>query len=119
MLVRVENRRKMPSKDGTASILKGLEPSKVRGVIEDFALLSDPISRQLLGKLASPHSPILATEYPIKGHSRNLVLMTLHRLEAVGVVKSEMIEQQNSLVRQFEITELGRKVAGKIANIPK
>lgn len=83
-------------------------------LFEHCELINDPLARDILGKLASEHSPIFAdqTNQDFQTESVN-VLCNLTDMQNKGYVSSELTKRDGSKprVRKFTITESGKKFA--------
>jgi len=73
--------------------------------------LSDDLSRNILLKLASPHSPIGSEDLPLKElgkHSKNAALHELNDMEKCKVVESEMKKLNGRYHRVYDLTDEGK-----------
>ena len=92
-------------------LLEEMGSDDLKHLLEDSTLVSDQMGRRLIKKAAGPNSPISVTELPLDGLPRDAALHRLYTLEGLGIFKSTMAEKGDSLVRQFQITEVGKKLA--------
>lgn len=77
--------------------------------------LSDDLSKNILRKLASPHSPISSDELPSRelGGSKVASLRWLDMLEDMSFVRSELVKKGERYCRVYDITNKGREVVQK------
>lgn len=90
--------------------------SEDRKELDKFILaMSNDISRNILRKLASPHSPISTEELPLKeiGGSKVSSLGWLDNLEKMGFVNSDLIRKGDRFYRVYDITDHGKTVVKK------
>lgn len=90
--------------------------SEERQQLDKFVLaMSNDVSKNILRKLASPHSPISSEELPMKviGGSKVTSLGWLDQLEDMGFVKSEMQRKGDRFFRVYDITDNGKEIVKK------
>ena len=76
-------------------------------------VLSDPLTRKILAKLASPHSAIDTNAIPTeKLHAKKIQIVNrLSRLEKVNLVTSKLIHSDNIHYTKYEVNPNGDAIA--------
>ena len=83
-------------------------------IINIMQIVEDPLSRDILGKLTSPHSPILANKISriFTNQSKINILDRMKRMAEAKLIKSTLTDSDEGMVcRKYEITKYGRKIA--------
>ena len=82
--------------------------------INIMQIIEDPLSRDILGKLASPHSPILANKIPEKlfNQSKINILSRIKKMVDMKLIEStfEKSEKEGIAYKKYDITEYGEKI---------
>lgn len=89
------------------------ERSQLGGFVQ---MLNDPLSRKILAKLASPHTPMCLNDLPLKQLEASdsvSVMSRLHKFEGMNLVESKMIKHQSGAYRTFDVTAEGRTIVEK------
>ncbi len=79
-------------------------------------IVNDPLSRRVLAKLASPHTPMCLDDMPIaklQVTSPASVLSKLNLLERAGLVYSEMAKHDSGVFKTYHATEQGKETVVK------
>ena len=87
-----------------------------RGKALEFAgALADPLTRRILAKLTSKHSPISVDNIPTQllGAQRPEVISRLSRLERYGLVSSNNMTKDGTVHRRYEINDAGKELVHK------
>jgi hypothetical protein len=77
--------------------------------VPDVHTQKEEISRRIIAKTASPHSPITINEF--RDVSEATMVRYLHLLKHIGVLQP----MWDNGVRKFEITPFGKEIASVIA----
>ena len=79
-------------------------------------VISDPLTRKILAKLSSKHSPINTNAIPIdKLNAKKLqIINRLARLENVNLVTSELIKSDNGYCRRYTANDNGKSIAKQL-----
>lgn len=83
-------------------------------LINIMQVIQDPLSRDILGKLASPHSPILANKVPTKlfAESKINILSRLKKMVDMELVESTFETSDDGMsYKKYEITKYGKNIA--------
>jgi predicted transcriptional regulator len=94
------------------------DPVEREQLINIMQVIEDPISRDILGKLASPHSPIYANKVPttLFKQSKINILSRLKKMADMKLVESKFETSEDGLAcKKYEITAYGKTVALKHA----
>lgn len=94
------------------------DTSEREQLLNILQIIEDPISRDILGKLASPHSPIPANKVPatLFKTTKINVLSRLKRMVDMKLVKSEFVSSGDGVsFKRYEITDYGKQMAMKHA----
>ena len=87
-----------------------------RGKTLEFAgALADPLTRRILAKLASNHSPISVDNIPtnLLNAQRPEIISRLSRLERYGLVSSNNITKNGTVHRRYEVNKTGKDLVHK------
>lgn len=79
-------------------------------------MINDPLSRNILAKLASPHTPMCLSDLPLKelqAKDSVSVMSRLHKFEQLKLVESKMVKHESGAYRTFEVTSQGRTIVDK------
>ena len=101
-------------------ILEKLDEAERTQLGSFIQMLHDPLSRNILAKLASPHTPMCLNDLPLKkldADNSVSVVSRLHKLESMNLVESEMIKQDSGAYRTFHITDGGREIVQKYMKV--
>jgi len=96
------------------SELSKISDKKLKCLLEECTLLTDPLGRTLIKKMSSPHSPISINEFPIEGFTRTEALVRMYKFEEIGVCTSKMEKNRKNgtdYYRVFYPTGLAEKIA--------
>jgi len=83
-------------------------------LINIIQIIEDPLSRDILGKLASPHSPILANKIPEKlfNQPKIHVLSRIKKMVDMKLIESTFENSEEGVAhKKYDITEYGKKIA--------
>lgn len=84
-------------------------------------IVNDPLSRRVLAKLASPHTPMCFNDIPLAKldtTSTVMVISKLNLLEKAGLAESKMIKNSNgSVYKTYHATDVGTETANKYMRI--
>lgn len=83
-------------------------------LINIMQIIEDPLSRDILGKLASPHSPILANKIPdeLFNHPKINVLSRIKKMMNMELIESTFETSGKGIAyKKYDITEYGEKIA--------
>lgn len=97
-------------------ILGKLDESERAELGSFIHMLHDPLSRNILAKLASPHTPMCLNDVPLEKLDANdsvSVMSRLHKFENMNLVKSEMKKHNSGAYRTFSITDGGKEIVQK------
>ena len=93
-------------------MILGKLPEAERNEVFQFAgMLTDPLTRRIMAKLASLQSPISTDSVPVgklEG-DKGTVISRLSNLERVGLVRSEKTPAENGFCKKYFINEKGKK----------
>jgi len=82
--------------------------------INIMQVIDDPLSRDILGKLASPHSPILANKIPEKlfKQSKINILSRIKKMVDMKLIESTFETSEDGLAyKKYDITKYGKVIA--------
>lgn len=98
-------------------ILARVPDDERKQLINIIQIVEDPLSRDILGKLASPHSPILANKIPTSlfNHSKISVLSRLKKMIDENLVESNFETSEGVSHKKYVLTEYGKTFALKHA----
>lgn len=97
-------------------ILEKLDDAERTELGSFIHILCDPLSRNILAKLACPHTPMSLNDLPLRkldAENSVSVMSRLHKFENMNLVESEMVKQESGTYRTFQITEQGKKIVEK------
>lgn len=97
-------------------ILGKLDPSERTQLGGFVQILNDPLSRRILAKLASPHTPMCLNDLPLKQLEASdsiSVMSRLHKFEEMNLVESKMVKHSAGAYRTFDVTAAGRSIVEK------
>ena len=97
------------------TIFDKLEDSERQQVFQFAEMLTDPMTRRIMAKLASTHSPITTDKLPIdllKG-SKAAIISRLSRLKRAGIISSESVESEDGFCKRYSINENGEELVSK------
>ena len=86
-------------------VLNGLEESKRASLFHLAGVIAEPLTRRILAKLNSPHSPIAIDAIPItelRG-GKPQIISRLIKLEQLGLVRSDKIRAENGYCKKYFI----------------
>lgn len=83
-----------------------------RQIFQFAGMLTDPLTRRILAKLASPQSPISVDSVPTSklGADKGAVISRLSKLENVGLLSSEKVKAENGFCKKYFINENGKSL---------
>lgn len=87
-------------------------------LVDMMGIVWDPLSRDILGRLASPHSMIRANDALEKlfGQPKVSVLARVYKMIDAKLVQSKFVSTGNGTsCKEYNITKYGRKIAGEHA----
>jgi predicted transcriptional regulator len=90
------------------------DQSEREQLINIIQIIEDPLSRDILGKLASPHSPIIANKMPttLLTQSKISILSRLKTLVDMKLVESTFETSEDGMsYKKYEITNNGKHFA--------
>ena len=94
------------------------DESERKHLIDMMGIVWDPLSRGILGRLASPHSQIRANDALEKlfGQPKVSVLARLYKMIDAGLVESKFVSTSDCMsCKEYRLTKYGRKIAGEHA----
>lgn len=92
------------------SLLGNLNEGKLKELLNEISLITDPLGQELIKKASEAHSPINVKELStIRNGLRDEALARLYRLENLGVFKSSFDVVNGQMKRVFSITEFGKR----------
>jgi len=88
-------------------------------LIDYIQIIEDPLSRDILGKLASPHSPIYSNNIPtmLFNAKEITILSRLKRMVNSKIIESKFVKENGKHVKKFDITEDGKTLATRYAKL--
>ena len=100
--------------DRLASAIEKLADNDERQVFQLAGMLTDPLTRRIMAKLARPQSPISVDSIPrvLKG-DRGAVISRLSRLEQAGLLRAEKVRAENGFCKKYFINENGKALVSK------
>ena len=87
-------------------------------LIDMMGIVWDPLSHDILGRLASPHSQIRANDALEKlfGQPKVSVLARLYKMIDAKLVRSKFVGTGDGMsCKEYRLTEYGKKIAGEHA----
>ena len=90
------------------------DESERKHLIDMMGIVWDPLSRDILGRMASPRSPIRANDAleRIFGQPKVSVLARTYKMIDAGLVQSKFVSTGDGMsCKEYSITEYGRKIA--------
>ncbi len=92
-------------------IIEKFEGSEERQMFQFAGMLTDPLTRKIMAKLASPQSPISVDSIPTKlDADKGAVISRLSKLERVGLLSSEKVKAENGFCKKYFINEKGKNL---------
>ncbi len=76
-------------------------------------IVNDRLARNILAKMASPHSPICYDNVPLEelgGDNKFRIMSLLNTMEQIGLAKSEMVKRPKGSFRQYHVTDEGKNL---------
>ena len=75
-------------------------------------MLTDPLTRKIMAKLASPQSPISVDSIPTTKleADKGAVISRLSKLEKIGLLRSEKVKAEDGFCKKYFINENGKKL---------
>ena len=83
-------------------------------LIDIMQIIEDPLCRNILGKLASPHSPIVANKIPenLFKNSKINILVRIKKMVDRELINSTFETSEEGMAcKKYTITEYGKKIA--------
>ena len=79
--------------------------------LQFVSVLADPLTRRIMAKLASKHSPIAVNNVPAErlNTTKPQIISRLCRLERYGLVTSHKKTTDNVFYKEYSINENGRR----------
>ncbi len=78
--------------------------------LEGMAVIGDDVSRKIIAKASSPHSPVAINEFP--DIRETTMIRYLYLLQGAGILVPIWENDQ----KKFKITDLGREIDGVLSN---
>ncbi len=96
--------------DNLDAIFEKFQDSEEREIFQFAGMLTDPLTRRIMAKLASPQSPISTDSIPTTklNGDKGAVISRLSKLERTGLLTSEKIKAEGGFCKKYFINEKGR-----------
>ena len=97
-------------------ILEKLDDAERTELGSFIHMVNDPLSRNILAKLASPHTLMCLNDLPLESLDANdsmSVISRLHKFENINLVESKMVKQDSGAYRTFSVTAQGKQIVEK------
>jgi hypothetical protein len=91
-------------------LFNGFKKEEREKFLEGMSILDDAVSRKIIAKAASPHSPVAIDEFPEV--SETTMVRHLHLLAGAGLLKPEWDGNR----KKYAITDFGRAVDTTLHN---
>lgn len=95
------------------SSMDKLDDDDERRVFRLAGMLTEPLTRKIMARLASPQSPISVDSIPKGLGDRGAVISRLTRLELAGLLRSESVKAENGFCKKYFINDKGRDLVSK------
>ena len=86
--------------------------------ISIMQIIGDPLSKDILGKLASPHSPIFANKIPEKlfKQPKIVILASIQKMIKAKLIASTFEKSdEGTSYKKYDITDYGEQIASTYA----
>ena len=97
-------------------ILEKLDEAERTELGSFIHMLHDPLSRNILAKLASPHTSMCLNDLPLEKLDATdsvSVMSRLHKFENMNLVESKMVKLGSDAYRTFHVTAQGKQIVEK------
>ena len=93
-------------------ILGKLPEGSERELFRLAGAMADPLSRNILAKLDSKHSPILTSDIPtgLLGAKKGAIMSRLYNLHNLGLLTSEPKKTESGYCKEYAINGHGRSI---------
>ena len=100
--------------DNIATVIEKLQEEDERQMFQLAGMLTDPLTRRIMAKLASPRSPISTDSMPLKlDGEKGAIISRLSKLERVGLLTSEKVKAEGGFCKKYFINEKGKSLVSK------
>ena len=98
--------------DNMEKIIGKFEGSEENQMFQFAGMLTDPLTRRILAKLASPQSPISVDSVPASelDADKGSIISRLSKLESAGLLNSEKVKAENGFCKKYFINENGKNL---------
>lgn len=96
----------------TGNIIDNLDDQQLSDTLLSLSALADPLTRRIMAKLASKHSPIAVNAIPTEKLQASSpdIISRLCRLESYGFVTSIKKTDNGSFYRVYSLNSTGQRV---------
>lgn len=101
------------SMKNTSNVLAEMNDQDLQDTLRSLSVLADPLTRRIMAKLASKHSPIAANAIPtdMLEASEAAIISRLCRLESYGfVTAAKNHPDDETFYKVYSINETGRRM---------
>ena len=93
------------------SKINDMDRQEIQNTMQVVGMLTEPLTRRIMAKLASKHSPIAANDVPtdLLKASKPQIISRLSRLERFGLVRSERKTVSAGFCKEYRINDSGKR----------
>lgn len=101
--------------DNLATVTEKLQEGDERQMFQLAGMLTDPLTRRIMAKLASPQSPISTDSVPTTklDGDKGAIISRLSKLERVGLLTSEKVKAEGGFCKKYFINPKGKSLVSK------
>lgn len=98
-----------------SNVLDKMDDQQLQDTLRSLSVLADPLTRKIMAKLASKHSPIAANNIPVEqlNASEPAIISRLCRLESYGFATTTKCVDDGMSYKVYSINETGRRMVEK------